>query len=80
MQQLNILELQFQRQQEILVERCQVTSGTFRKLVTRPGMDVPRLTDGRFSELGALVARSACSHATGPKSEKRVVRGRSKLN
>jgi len=74
MQQLNILELRFQRQQEILVERGLATSGAFRKLVTRSGEEIPRLTDQRFNELGALVEK-VCRNGAEPKSKKKDIRG-----
>jgi len=74
MQQLNILELRFQRQQEILVGRGLATSGTYRKLVTRSGEEIPRLTDKRCNELGALVEK-VCRNGAEPKSKKKDVRG-----
>jgi len=74
MQQLNILELRFQRQQEILVERGLASSGAYRKLVTRSGKEIPRLTDKRFNELGALVEK-VCRNNEEPKSKKKNVRG-----
>jgi len=74
MQQLNILEIRFQRQQEILVERGLAISGTYRKLVTRSGEEIPRLTDKRFNELGALVEK-VCRNKAEPKSKKKDVRG-----
>jgi len=74
MQQLNILEFRFQRQQEIMVERRLATSGVYRKLVTRSGEEIPRLTDKRFNELGALV-KKVCRNGAEPKSKKKDVRG-----